>query len=114
MVIQRGELWWANLPVPIGSGPGYRRPVVVIQSDRFNQSAIQTVVVALISKNLSLAKAPGNVSLSARTSRLPLESVVNVSQLITIDRALLTEYISALPEKKVRAVEDGVRLVLDL
>lgn len=114
MVIGRGEIWWANLPEPTGSSPGFRRPVLVIQSDAFNQSKIQTVVVAVITKNLELAKAPGNVSITARISRLPVDSVVNVSQMITIDKSLLTEFVSNLPNKKMEKIEEGLRLVLSL
>ena len=114
MVIGRGEIWWANLPEPIGSSPGFRRPVLVVQSDSFNQSKILTVVVAVITKNLELAKAPGNVSITARTSRLPVDSVVNVSQVITIDKSLLTEFVSTLPNKKMEKIEEGLRLVLSL
>ena len=114
MVIGRGEIWWVNLPEPIGSSPGFRRPVLVVQSDSFNQSKILTVVVAVITKNLELAKAPGNVSITARTSRLPVDSVVNVSQVITIDKSLLTEFVSTLPNKKMEKIEEGLRLVLSL
>ena len=112
--IGRGEIWWASLPEPIGSSPGYRRPVLVVQSDAFNQSKIQTVVVAFITKNLELTKAPGNVSITARMSRLPVDSVVNVSQVITVDKSLLTEFVSTLPNRKMEKVEEGLRLVLSL
>ena len=114
MVIGRGDIWWANLPEPVGSSPGFRRPVLVVQSDSFNQSKIQTVVVVVITKNLELAKAPGNVSITARTSRLPVDSVINVSQVITIDKNLLAEFVSILPNKKIEKVEEGLRLVLSL
>jgi mRNA interferase MazF len=114
MVIGRGEIWWAKLPEPIGSSPGFRRPILVVQSDLFNQSKIQTVVVAVITKNLELAKAPGNVSITTRTSRLPVDSVVNVSQVITIDKSLLTEFVSTVPNKKMEKIEEGLRLVLSL
>lgn len=114
MVIGRGEIWWASLPEPIGSSPGFRRPVLVVQSDSFNQSKIQTVVVVVITKNLELAKAPGNVMITARMSRLPVDSVVNVSQVITIDKILLTEFVSTVPNKKMEKIEEGLRLVLSL
>lgn len=114
MVIGRGEIWWANLPEPVGSNPGFRRPVLIVQADSFNQSKIQTVVVAVITKNLELACAPGNVSITARVSRLPVDSVVNVSQVITIDKSLLTEFVSSLPHKKMEKIEEGLRLVLGL
>ena len=110
--MQRGEIWWADLPAP--AGPGYRRPVLVLQSDPFNQSRIQTVIVAVITKNLSLAEAPGNVLLGTRASHLPVDSVVILSQLVTIDRILLTKYVSTLTGRKLKQVEAGLRLVLGL
>lgn len=114
MVIGRGEIWWANLPEPVGSSPGFRRPVLIVQADSFNQSKIQTIVVVVITKNLELAKAPGNVSITARMSLLPVDSVVNVSQVITIDKSLLTEFVSTVPSKKMEKIEEGLRLVLSL
>jgi mRNA interferase MazF len=114
MVMQRGEIWWANLSEPKGSGPGLRRPVLIVQADAFNQSRIQTVIVAVITKNLNLAEAPGNVSLTARVSHLPVDSVVNVSQIVTLDKSLLTDYVATLQSKKNKQVEAGMRLVLGL
>lgn len=111
-MIERGEIWWASLPDPVGSGPGFRRPVVVVQSDPFNQSRIQTVIVAAITSNLELGQAPGNVTLRARVSGLNKDSVIKVSQLLTIDRALLTEYISSIPARTLKQVDEGLRLVL--
>lgn len=110
----RGEIWWANLPDPAGSGPGYRRPVIILQSDAFNKSRISTVVCAVITSNTELAKAPGNVLLSKRESKLPRESVVNVSQIITLDKKLLTECAGAVSRSVLRQVEDGIRLVMEL
>jgi mRNA interferase MazF len=112
--MQRGDIWWANLPEPTGSGPGYRRPVLVLQSDAFNQSRIRTVVVLVITKNLELAKAPGNVLISARASGLDVDSVVNVSQILTLDKSLLTEYVSSVQSRKMAKIGAGVRLVLDI
>ena len=112
--MQRGEIWWANLSEPKGSGPGLRRPVLIVQADSFNQSRIQTVIVAVITKNLNLAEAPGNVSLTARVSHLPVDSVVNVSQIVTLDKSLLTDYVATLQSKKIKQVEAGMRLVLGL
>ncbi len=112
--MQRGDIWWANLPEPIGSGPGYRRPVLVLQADAFTQSRISTVVVLVITKNVGLAKAPGNVLLQARTSGLDIDSVVNVSQILTLDKSLLTEYVASIPAAKLAQIEAGVRLVLGL
>jgi mRNA interferase MazF len=114
LVIQRGENWWADLQEPRGSEPGYRRPVLVIQSDAFNRSRIGTIVVAAISSNLDLAAAPGNVRLTRRESKLSRESVVNVSQLLTLDRRFLRERAGRLPADVVREIETGLRLVLSL
>ena len=87
--MRRGELWWASLSDPLGSAPGFRRPVVVIQCDPFNESRINTVVVAAVTSNLRLAKTPGNVLLDSGESNLPRDSVVNVSQIMTIDKSVL-------------------------
>ena len=98
----------------MGSGPEYRRPMLVVQSDEFNESAIRTSVCATITSNMRLAAAPGNVRISRRVSSLPNDSVVNVSQLITLDKSLLTEKVSRLPAKSLREVEAGIKLVLAL
>jgi mRNA interferase MazF len=113
-VIQRGEIWWADLAEPRGSEAGFRRPVVVIQSDAFNRSRIGTVVVAAITSNLALADAPGNVRLLRRESKLPRESVVNVSQVLTLDRRFLSERVGRLPASAFAQIEAGLRLVLSL
>ena len=112
--MRRGEIWWASLGDAGGSGPGYRRPMLVVQSDEFNESAIRTSVCATITSNMRLAAAPGNVRISRRVSRLPNDSVVNVSQLITLDKSLLTEKVSRLPAESLREVEAGIKLVLAL
>ena len=112
--IQRGEIWWADLPEPRRSEPGYRRPVLVIQADSFNRSRIQTAIVAVITGNLELADVPGNVFLPARSTGLPRDSIVNVSQLLTMDRGFLTGHAGALPPRLQRAVDEGLRLVLQL
>jgi len=109
---RRGEIWWADLPAPVGSGPGFRRPVLVIQSNVFNASRIGTVIVAAITSNLELARAPGNVRLDMKQSRLPKESVVNVSQIATLDRRILTERVVALSNETMTRVDAGVRLAL--
>lgn len=114
MVINRREIWWANLPTPLGSEPGYRRPVLVIQNDGFNRSQIQTVIAVVITSNLDLAKAPGNVYLPKNQTDLPKDSVANVSQIITLDKAFLTEKITQLDETLMERVDEGVRLVLYL
>ena len=110
----RGEVWWAELGRPQGSGPGYRRPVLIIQSDTFNQSRIGTLVVATITSNVELADAPGNVRLSKKSTNLPRQSVVNVSQLVTVDRRFLLERIGQLTAAHLEAVDDGLRTVLSL
>ena len=112
--IQRGEIWWADLPAPRRSEPGYRRPVLVVQADSFNLSRIQTAIVAAITSNMDLADAPGNVLLPARSAGLPRDSVVNVSQLLTLDRGLLTEQAGTLPARLQRSVDEGLRTVLQL
>lgn len=110
----RGEIWWADLPQPSGSGPGKRRPVLIIQADAFNQSRIQTRTVAVVTSNLRLADAPGNVRISSKQSQLSRDSVVNVSQIITIDKVFLTKKVSKLSASKMKQVEDGLKLLLDI
>jgi mRNA interferase MazF len=112
--VKRGEVWWASLPEPVGSAPGFRRPVLVVQSNPFNGSRISTVVIAAITSNMALAKAPGNVRLGKAASGLPRPSVVNVSQVLTIDKALLTDRVRALPLEIMARVNGGLRLVLGL
>lgn len=112
--MQRGEIWWAHLPDAVGSAPGYRRPVLIIQSDIFTNSRISTVVVAIISSNLNLADAPGNVLLRAKDTGLPRDSVVNVAQIATIDKQELDVYIGAVAARVLEMVDAGLRLVLDL
>lgn len=112
--MKRGEVWWASLPAPSGSGPGYRRPVLVVQSDPFNRSRISTVVVAAISSNLALAAAPGNVRISKSESGLAKPSVIDASQVLTVDRSYLTERARSLPAQIVVRVDEGLRLVLGL
>jgi mRNA interferase MazF len=114
MVIQRGEIWWAMLAEPRGSEPGKRRPVVVVQSDAFNRSAINTVLVAVVSSNIHLATAPGNVQLSRRASGLQKVSVVNVSQLITVDRRFMQSKVRQLSADIMRDVDAGLKLVMAL
>jgi mRNA interferase MazF len=112
--MKRGEVWWASLPAPAGSGPGYRRPVLVVQANAFNDSRIGTVVVAVITSNLALAAAPGNQRLSRRASGLDRASVVNVSQLVTLDRGMLTGRVKRLPDRAMAQVDEGLQLVLGL
>lgn len=112
--MKRGEIWWASLPSPVGSGPGFKRPVLVIQANSFNNSKIATVVVAVITSHLTLAEAPGNLRISRSDSGLPQPSVVNVSQIITVDKSVLTAKVKTLPAAAMAAVDDGVKLVLAL
>jgi mRNA interferase MazF len=114
VVIQRAEIWWANLPEPRGSEPGYRRPVLVVQSDDFNRSRISTVIAIVITSNMKLAEAPGNVYLPQNATGLSKDSVANVSQVITLDKGFLTEKVGELPQYLIEEVEEGLRLVLDL
>lgn len=112
--LRRGDVWWAQLASPRSSEPGFPRPVLVVQSNPFNESRIQTVVVAAISSNLRLADAPGNVRLRRAESGLPKPSVVNVSQLLTVSREHLREPAGALPARAMNRVAEGLRLVLGL
>ncbi len=114
MVINRGEIWWAKLPEPQGSGPGYRRPLVIVQANAFNRSKINTVIAVVITTNLRLAAAPGNIMLSKKKSKLPKESVINVSQIITLDRSLLKEKVNTLPAAILLQINEGIKLVLSL
>lgn len=114
MVAQRGEVWWADLDEPRGSEPGYRRPLLIIQADTFNRSRIQTVVAVVLTSNLRLVEAPGNVLVPRRASGLPRDSIANVTQLVTVDRDVLSERVGKLRAPAMTAVENGLRLVLDL
>lgn len=110
--MERGEIWWADLEVPEGSGPGFRRPVLVVQTDGFNRSRIATTIVATLSGNLRLADAPGNVLLPAKESGLDRDSVVNVSQILTLDKSDLSARVGRIPGRYMRAVTEGLKLVL--
>ena len=112
--MKRGDIWWASLPDPVGSEPGYRRPVLIVQSDEFNRSGIRTVICAAVTSNLNLAGAPGNIHLSPRASGLPKPSVVNVSQLISLERTRLTERIKGIDAQSMLQVDEGLRLIMTL
>ncbi len=112
MVISQGEIWWADLPAPSGSGPGFRRPVLVVQGDALNRSRIATVVCVPLTSNLKWALAPGNVQLPARLTGLPKESVANVSQIVSVDKHLLTARVGKLPGSKLELVLSGIDTVL--
>lgn len=113
-MISRGEIWWADLGEPVGSRPAFIRPVLVVQADSFNRSRIATVIVAVLTSNLALRAAPGNVLLEAHRTRLPKDSVVNVSALVTLNRVELTERVSQLSVTAMQEVDAGLRLVLGL
>jgi mRNA interferase MazF len=112
VVISQGEICWADLPAPTGSGPGFRRPVVVVQGDALNRSRIATVVCVPLTSNVKWAKAPGNVLLSSRLTGLPIDSVANVSQVVTLDKELLTERVGKLPLAQLELVLSGIDVVL--
>ncbi len=112
MVISQGDVWWADFGEPVGSQPGYRRPIVVVQGDSFNRSSIATVVVIPLTGNLRLADAPGNVQLDAALTGLPKDSVANVSQPMTLDRESLLEHVGRLPDSKLDLVLYGIDIVL--
>ncbi|MBT6273543.1 MAG: type II toxin-antitoxin system PemK/MazF family toxin [Chromatiales bacterium] len=112
--MRRGEIWWMDLSDPVGSEPGFRRPAVVIQSNDFNRSQIRTVVVVAVTSNTALALAPGNVLLPKRSAGLDKDSVVNVSQVATVDKSTLSDRTGQLSASKMRQVETGLRLVFAL
>ena len=111
-MIAQGEVWWADLPDPIGSAPGYRRPVLIVQGEAFNRSRIQTVLCAPLTTNLRLARVPGNVLLEARSTGLPRDSVANVSQLLTVDRSLLLEIAGKISPRQLDLALAGIDVVL--
>lgn len=114
MVIERGDLWWADLGEPEGAEPGFRRPVLIVQAEAFNRSRLQTVIAVVLTSNLRLVDAPGNVLMPAKATGLPKDSVANVSQVITIDRDFLTEKAGRLRGQLLKDVDSGLRLVLAL
>ena len=112
--MERGTVWWAELPQPVASEPGFRRPVIIVQANSFNQSRIKTVMVVVVTSNVKLADAPGNVSLPAASTGLPKDSVANVSQVITIDKSFLVEKCGRVPSSLMKAIDEGLRLSLSL
>jgi len=112
VVISQGDIWWANLPNPSGSSPGFRRPVVVVQGDSINPSRIATVVCIPLTSNLKWSQAPGNVLLSVRLTGLPKDSVANVSQIVTLDKTLLTERVGKLPRARLDSILSGIDIIL--
>jgi mRNA interferase MazF len=112
MVISQGEVWWADLPAPTGSGPGSRRPVVVVQGDALNRSRLATVICVPLTSNLRWADAPGNALLTARATGLPKDSVANVSQIIALDKSVLTEPVGKLSRARVDLLLAGIDVML--
>lgn len=113
MVINQGDIYWVELDEPEGSEPGYKHPHVVVQNNLFNRSKIRTVLVCPLTSNLKRANAPGNVLLEPKESNLPKQSVVNVSQVFTVDKKQLDEYIGTLSSKRIRDILNGINLVLE-
>jgi mRNA interferase MazF len=112
--VKRGQIWWAELPEPSASEPGYKRPVVIVQADEFNNSRIGTVIVVVLTSNLKLADAPGNLHLPKSKTGLAKDSVANVSQILTLDKSFLTEQIGQLDRVAVQQLDEGLQLVLSL
>lgn len=113
MVIRQGELYWVELAEPQGSAPGYSHPHVIIQNNVFNASRIQTTIVCTLTSNLKKAQVPGNVLLDPGEGHLPKQSVVMVSQVFTIDKGQLGEYIGALTPRRVNQILDGLQLLTE-
>jgi mRNA interferase MazF len=113
MVINQGDIYWIELEEPEGSEPGYKHPHVIVQNNLFNGSKIKTVLVCPLTTNLKLASSPGNVSLDKKESCLPKESVVNVSQVFTVDKTQLDEYVGTLSSKRITEILNGIKLILD-
>ncbi len=114
MVVQRREVWWADLEEPRGSETGFRRPILVVQADSFNRSRLRTVLGLVLTSNTRLLDAPGNVLLTARNSGLPKDSVANVTQIVTLDEEYLSERTGRIAPKLMAHVDAGLKLVLDL
>jgi mRNA interferase MazF len=112
-MVARGEVWWAELPEPKDSEPGFRRPVVVVQGDPLNRSKLATVVCVPLTSNLGWAEAPGNVVLAAGSTGLPKDSVANVSQIVALDRRFLTDHVGRVSSRQIEMILDGIDIVLD-
>jgi len=113
MVIRQGDIYWIDLEVPAGSEPGYRHPHVIVQNNLLNQSRIQTVVVCQLTSNLKRVESPGNVLLKKGETNLSKDSVANVTQILTVDKTRLDEYVATLPAKRLREILNGIQLVLE-
>jgi mRNA interferase MazF len=114
VVVERGQVWWADLGAPDGSEPGFRRPVMIVSSDAFNRSRIRTVIAVVLTANVRLVDAPGNVLVPAKASGLPKDSVANVSQVVTLDKDFLSELAGRIKGRVLADVDSGLRLVLSL
>ncbi len=114
MVVERGQIWWAALGEPGGSEPGFRRPVLIVSGDAFNRSRIRTVIAVVLTANLRLIDAPGNVLVSTKASGLLKDSVANVSQVVTLDKEFLTELAGRVTGRLLSDIDSGLRVVLDL
>lgn len=112
MVIGQGEIWWADLPEPVGSGPGFRRPVLILQGEALNHSNIATVICIPLTSNVRWAEAPGNVLLPARSTGLSKDSVANVSQIVALDRGVLTERVGKISRQQLESVLTGLNTIL--
>jgi len=112
--MMRGELWWADFGLPFGIKSGFRRPVLILQNDSFNNSNINTVIIIPLTTNMALAEAPGNVVVSRKESTLSKDSVLVVSQLSAIDKKRLAEHIGKITKQTLQEVEEGIKLILNL
>ena len=112
MVVAQGDVCWADLPPPPGSGPGYRRPAIVVQGDALNRSRLRTAVCVVLTGNLGRARSPGNVLLHANATGLPRDSVANVTQIVAVDKSLLTERVGHLSQRDLGLVIAGIDIVL--
>lgn len=112
--MERGDIWWADLPEPKGSMPGFKHPILIIQSDKFNQSSLETVIGVVITTNLRLAKMPGNILVTPQQSGLPQDSVVNLTQIVSANKSDLLEHVGTVSESKMDQVGNGLRIVLSL
>lgn len=110
----RGEIWWASLPTPRKSEPGLKHPVLIIQADSFNKSNINTVICAVITSNLNLSSAPGNILIHKNESNLPKQSVINISQIITLDKSFLIECVGTVPKSIINELNCNLKMVLSL
>jgi mRNA interferase MazF len=114
MKVNRGEIWWADLVEPRGSSPGFKRPVLIIQADYFNRSRINTIICAVITSNVKLTEAPGNIYLSKKDSGLSKDSVINISQIITLNKNNLTEIVKKIKPIIMKDVETSLKLIFDI